>query len=108
MLLKDRVQRELRRFQRGLGLPPNLALEARQNPVTKYSQHVSTDIITFPERKLFSKQDTFFAMGSCFAEEIRIALNEKGIACVPKYRRIHFDPSEAVVDELPDRGKRPV
>lgn len=42
-------------------------------------------------------------MGSCFAEEIRIALSERHIACVPSYRNITFDPARAMVDELPDR-----
>ena len=42
-------------------------------------------------------------MGSCFAEEIRVALTNRQIACVPRYREISFDPARAVVDTLPER-----
>jgi hypothetical protein len=52
---------------------------------------------------LFSPSDVFFTMGSCFAEEIRIALTQRRIACVPRYRDIAFDPAVAIVDTLPER-----
>jgi hypothetical protein len=53
-----------------------------------------------------SRDDRFFLMGSCFAEDIRHALSrELGEGQVgPDYRRIVFDPALAQVDGLPDHN----
>jgi hypothetical protein len=55
---------------------------------------------------LVSRDDIFFLMGSCFAEEIRLAL-ERILGpgnVVPNYRLVQFDKATAKVDELPDRN----
>lgn len=55
---------------------------------------------------VLSRRDHFFLMGSCFAEEIRRALEtEIGPAQVgPDYRAVRFDPARASVDALPDHN----
>jgi GSCFA family len=52
------------------------------------------------------KTDRFFLMGSCFAEEIRLALtaNLGGEQVGPDYTQVRFDPAQAQVDELPRRN----
>ncbi|HVU21250.1 MAG TPA: GSCFA domain-containing protein [Rhizomicrobium sp.] len=52
----------------------------------------------------FIKPDTkFFAMGSCFAVEIRRALRERGRAVYPDYPSMKFDPSTQMAAKLPER-----
>ena len=52
------------------------------------------------------RNDHFFLMGSCFAEEIRVALNaELGEGHVgPDMSSVIFDPAVSRVDELPERN----
>ncbi len=61
--------------------------------------------VTMTQQPVVSRQDQFFVMGSCFAEEIRYALSEEiGADRVgPDYRQVEFDPQMASVDGLPDR-----
>ncbi len=62
--------------------------------------------ITTVPKPLVSRQDKFFLMGSCFAEEIRLALeHELGAGHVgPDYRQLEFDKACIQVDELPERN----
>jgi hypothetical protein len=62
--------------------------------------------VTVKRQPVVSRDDRFFLMGSCFAEEIRHALaRELGEGQVgPDYRRIVFDPALAQVDGLPDHN----
>ena len=59
--------------------------------------------LTIPFKKIFSMEDKFFTIGSCFAEEIRKALTSEQISCLPNYSKIIFDPNRAIVDTLPTR-----
>jgi hypothetical protein len=45
----------------------------------------------------------FFAMGSCFAVEIRRALRARGLRVYPDYPSIAFDPAEQMPGKLPAR-----
>jgi hypothetical protein len=52
------------------------------------------------------RSDRFFLMGSCFAEEIRVALTE-GLGAdhvLPDLSTLVFDPARAQADELPGRN----
>ena len=53
-----------------------------------------------------ARKDRFFVMGSCFAEEIRLALeHELGEGHVgPDYRHLSFDKAHVQVDGLPERN----
>lgn len=44
-----------------------------------------------------------FAMGSCFAREIRAALRAQGVDVYPKYFDIPFDPAKVMLNQLPVR-----
>lgn len=99
----DKIRREWSRIFRRTGRASTVQLRAVDRPSVKYGDFMRSNTITFPKRAIFRRDDVFFAMGSCFAEEIRIALTARGLRCVPSYREIEFDPTLAVVDELPER-----
>lgn len=80
-----------------------VTLVSKENANTRFATFAQTGEITLLRNPIFRQSDVFFTLGSCFAEEIRIALTARGIACVPTYRNIDFDPSTAIVDELPHR-----
>jgi hypothetical protein len=52
----------------------------------------------------FLKADTkIFAMGSCFALELRTALMNAGCQVFPEYRTIGYDKSRQIFDRIPER-----
>ncbi len=57
-------------------------------------------VLTISPCHRFNRLDRFFTMGSCFAEEITLALKKSGITCLPDYRSIKYDPSRVVIDTL--------
>lgn len=69
----------------------------------KWEVLYETRSLTLPLRQMFTKEDTFFTIGSCFAEEVRKALSSHGIVCLPQYSKVTFDPDHAIVDTLPLR-----
>jgi hypothetical protein len=94
----------LKRTVRRLMQPAHtVRLRASDRPSTKFAEFAKDGVITIRRKPVFSGSDVFFTMGSCFAEEIRIALTHRRIACVPRYRDIAFDRSVAMVDTLPER-----
>lgn len=84
-------------------LREDFELRAAASPNQKYATAVSEKQITFPIVRLIDRDDKVFTMGSCFAEEIRLHLQNAGFTCVPRYRRIQFDPERISIDTLPDR-----
>ncbi len=77
-----------------------------QKPNPIWRRHARSDTITLPSRPLFQPDDTFFLMGSCFAEEIRLAIQAAMPQATvgPDYASLAFDPKCASVDELPGRN----
>ncbi len=59
--------------------------------------------ITFVPRPLLKPDSRVFAMGSCFAVEIRKALMARGFNTLPKYDKIVFDPVVQRLANLPIR-----
>ena len=76
----------------------------RTNPA--WRRFMTDRMVTAAPQPLVKKSDRFFLMGSCFAEEIRLALETAlGADKVgPDYRQVRFDPTLAQVDELPARN----
>ena len=98
------VGRTFKRTIRRIAAPRRLVqLKASDRANTKFAEFAQSGTITIKRQPVFSRSDVFFTMGSCFAEEIRIALTQRRIACVPRYRDIVFDPAVVKVDTLPDR-----
>jgi tetratricopeptide (TPR) repeat protein len=52
---------------------------------------------------LICKDTRIFAIGSCFALEIRHELMRRGYNVFPKYHGIQFDPATQILNSLPDR-----
>jgi hypothetical protein len=57
--------------------------------------------ITVLKRNLFSKDTSFFSIGSCFAIEIRKQLKNIGFEVYPKYNDINFNHENEVIEKLP-------
>lgn len=76
----------------------------RPNPAWK--RFMNDRAVTTVPQALVGRQDRFFLMGSCFAEEIRLALaGTLGAGQIgPDYSRVRFDPAKAQVDALPARN----
>ncbi len=60
-------------------------------------------IITLPKNPLIKPGAKVFAMGSCFAVEIRDALRGKGFNVLPRYFDLSFDPARQSPGKLPRR-----
>ena len=63
--------------------------------------------ILFEEKKLtipsfdFSAKDSFFTIGSCFAENVRVSIQQKNSGkCFPDYLTIDFDKNNEIIDRL--------
>ena len=58
--------------------------------------------ITIPEKKLFTADDRIFTVGSCFAYEIKKALIEHGVTCLPDYAHMQPDRSRVRLENDED------
>ena len=56
-----------------------------------------------PDRKLLGPDTTLFAMGSCFALELRTAMMKRGLVVYPDYMSVSYDPTAQVYDKIPVR-----
>jgi len=63
----------------------------------------SERILTLDKFPFINKNSKIFTIGSCFAVEIRNALQSRSIDVFPKYRDITFDPDEVMIGGLPHR-----
>ncbi|WP_192933759.1 GSCFA domain-containing protein [Sinorhizobium meliloti] len=77
-----------------------LKVSDRKNP--RYSVFNDTKTITIQREPLLNSNDRIFLMGSCFAEEIRIALSKRHVTCLPDFTTLNI-PVDAKIDELPER-----
>lgn len=71
--------------------------------IEKWSRYVSSDQISIPVRPLIEHDHKIFAMGSCFAEEIRSALSSIGMTVLPSLKAVSVDAARNRVDSLPVR-----
>lgn len=69
----------------------------------KWSQFVETGAVSFVEEPFLDGDDHIFAIGSCFAEEIRKALVQLNMRLLPDYAAIQIDRKRNQVDTLPER-----
>ena len=79
-------------------------VSAKANPVWK--RFMASRAVTFVPDPMVRRSDRFFVMGSCFAEEIRLALTQDIGAghVLPDLSSVVFDPAHAQADELPGRN----
>jgi|GEM_PF-1217538 hypothetical protein len=69
----------------------------------KWAQFVESDRISIAPEPFLSPNDRIFAIGSCFAEEIRKALAQLNMAMLPDYASVAIDRKHNLVDTLPER-----
>jgi hypothetical protein len=72
-------------------------------PNKQWATGPAQGVITIKRRPLLKADDKFFAIGSCFAEEIRKALKGRNVECLPRYAEITWPKNTACVDTLPYR-----
>jgi GSCFA family len=79
-------------------------LAAKLQIAASLRAHLKNDRrVTVTPRSILSKNTKVFAIGSCFAVEIRNALRLAGYDVYPKYRNIRFDPRVQQAGHLPAR-----
>ena len=71
------------------------------NKWVKFAANKSITTPILDDLDLQSK--SVFCIGSCFAEEVRLALQKQNIKVLPDFRGISADPELARFDELPER-----
>ena len=79
----------------------NLKWTDQQNPM--WSDYHSSSTLTMPIYDHLKPDSKVFAMGSCFAVEIRMALARAGIDVYPKYKEIPIDHEHYIIGGLPER-----
>ncbi|MGP9511284.1 GSCFA domain-containing protein [Psychrobacter sp. AOP5-GZ1-6] len=78
-------------------------IQARDKPNPRWSTHFKNNLLTTTKKPLFKKTDKIFAVGSCFAERIRTALNGQGFEVGPPMQEIVMDTERFKIDRLPNR-----
>ena len=86
----------------GRGGPAMLkSVQVFRQPNNRWRRFHETRTLSLESKPLLFPGDTVFAMGSCFAREIRQALTAIGITVGPDYARVAIDRGEFRIDELP-------
>jgi hypothetical protein len=80
-----------------------IELVLTQHPNGEWAGSKRGSRITFKHEPIVARTDKVFAIGSCFAVEIRHALQERGFDVYPKYDDIVFDPPTQKLGKLPAR-----
>lgn len=84
--------------------PPYLErLETWDEPNPKWVAHHKHKLLTLEKKPAFSQDDRFYVIGSCFAERIRMGLEDEGIRVGPNYKKVPMDPENYQIDTLPKR-----
>jgi hypothetical protein len=78
-------------------------VEVRERANDRWRRFHEDRCLTLIPKPLLTPADKTFAMGSCFAREIRFALERRNLVVGPDYAACAIDPLIAIVDELPDR-----
>ncbi len=81
---------------------PVRRIDVRERPNPRWSTHFNTKGLTVQRQPLFGPRDRVFTIGSCFAERIRLALADQGVAVGPPMQDVPVDPDYRI-DSLPRR-----
>lgn len=82
---------------------PIKKIQVRDKANPRWSSHFQNRLLTVTRKPLFSSKDIVFAMGSCFAERIRVALTAEGINVGPPMQQIPMAHDRYRIDRLPSR-----
>lgn len=78
--------------------------KVRDNANPRWSSHQNNKLMTLVSKPLIGPDDTVFAIGSCFAERIRLAMDKQGLDVGPPMENIELDPDRFRIDALPGRA----
>ena len=81
--------------------PLNITCADKQNDMWSFFNEENT--LTVPLFDHLKQDSKVFAMGSCFAVEIRTALTRARLDVYPKYKEIPIDHSRYIIGHLPKR-----
>ncbi|MEQ8733842.1 MAG: GSCFA domain-containing protein [Rhodospirillaceae bacterium] len=68
-----------------------------------WSKYFNEHLFTIKPKALIGAEDRVFTIGSCFAEEVRKALSNQNVKCLPEFEQVKTDPSRYLIDTLPNR-----
>ena len=77
-------------------------LEVASEPNVAFKESARGHRVTVTRQADISTSTPVFAMGSCFAREIRIAMRGRGMDVYPKYFDVDFDPDRQRLSKLPE------
>lgn len=97
------ARRLARRVAAKLPKMDSVVIENRKEPITDWRVAKAGSIISVQRNPLIGPEAKIFAMGSCFAVEIRKALSDLGFDVLPKYYGIEFDRAVMKLSGLPVR-----
>ncbi len=70
-------------------------------PNFNWRRWIDEGSFTIPKNPLINQSDRVFTIGSCFAREVRKALINRQVHCLPDYAQVTIDDTRYVVDQLP-------
>jgi len=76
---------------------------ARDKSNSRWSNHFINKLFTVATKPIFGPDDVVFAIGSCFAERIRIAMSGQSVRVGPPMEDIVIDEDRFRIDSLPQR-----
>nr|WP_298102960.1 GSCFA domain-containing protein [uncultured Shinella sp.] len=82
---------------------PIKKIQVRDKANPRWSSYFQNKLLTVTRKPIFSSDDIVFAMGSCFAERIRVALTAEGINVGPPMQDIPMAHDRYRIDRLPGR-----
>ncbi len=82
---------------------PVQKIQVRDRPNPRWSSHFLNKLLSVPRQPIFGPHDHVFTIGSCFAERIRLALNEQHIRVGPPMAEVPMKPDDYRIDSLPRR-----
>jgi len=79
----------------------SVGFDVAQRLNTSWARSRRGSRITVQRKPIIDARTKIFALGSCFAREIRVALRARGYDVYPKYFDLKFDPSRQQPNMLP-------
>lgn len=68
---------------------------------SSWKEWYSDGVFSIPKKPIFGSSDVVFTIGSCFAAEVRAALTNRQITCLPDYGSVSMAKDRYKIDTLP-------
>jgi hypothetical protein len=101
---KNKIYRWLWRRLKNISQCPVVTIQQVDGAINNtWRQSDRGTTITVTRKPLITPASKVFAMGSCFAIEIREAFRRRGFQVFPRYYDLDLDPAHEVIGALPAR-----